>query len=67
MQGIIGSLNDIADAFSDLNKVLEGDLIGNNAIELNPDEYEIFDAEEEEEEEEDDAVPNRTNLLNGSV
>lgn len=63
MQGIIGSLNDIADAFSDLNKVLEGDLIGNNAIELNPDEYEIFDAEEDE----DDAVPNRTNLLNGSV
>lgn len=63
MQGLIGSLNDIADAFSDLNKILEGDLIGNNAIELKPDEYEIFDAEEEE----DDAVPNRTNLLNGSV
>lgn len=63
MQGIIGSLNDIANAFSDSNKVLEGDLIGNNSIELNPDEYEIFDAEEEE----DDAVPNRTNLLNGSV
>lgn len=63
MQGIIGSLNDIADAFSDLNKILEGDLIGNNAIELNPDEYEIFDAEEEE----DDAVPDRTNLLDGSV
>lgn len=63
MQGIIGSLNDIADAFSELNKVLEGDLIGNKTIELNPDEYEIFDAEEEE----DDAVPDRTNLLNGSV
>lgn len=63
MQGIIGSLNDIADAFSELNKVLEGDLIGNKTIELNPDEYEIFDAEEEE----DDVVPNRTNLLNGSV
>lgn len=63
MQGVIGSLNDLADAFSDLNKVLEGDLIGNNSIELNPDEYEIFDAEEEE----DDAVPDRTNLLNGSV
>lgn len=61
MQGIIGSLNDIADAFSELNKVLEGDLIGNKTIELNPDEYEIFDAEE------DDAVPDRTNLLNGSV
>lgn len=63
MQGIIGSLNDIADAFSELNKVLEGDLIGNKTIELNPDEYEIFDAEEEE----DDAVPDRTNLLNRSV
>lgn len=63
MQGIIGSLNDIADAFSDLNKILEGDLIGNNAVELNPDEYEIFDAEEDE----NDAIPNRTNLLNGSV
>lgn len=63
MQGVIGSFTTLADAFSDLNKVLEGDLIGNNAIELNPDEYEIFDAEEDK----DDAIPNRTNLLNGSV
>lgn len=63
MQGFIGSLNDLADAFHVLNKVLVGDLIGNDTIELRPDEYEIFDAEEEE----DDAVPNRTNLLDGSV
>ncbi len=63
MQGFIGSLNDLADDFHVLNKVLVGYLIDNNTIELNPDEYEIFDAEEEE----DDAVPNRTNLLNGSV
>lgn len=63
MQGVIGSFTALADAFSELNKVLEGDLIGNNTVELNPDEYEIFDAEEDE----DDAIPNRTNLLNGSV
>lgn len=63
MQGVIGSLTKLADAFSDLTKVLEGDLIGNNVVELQPDEYEIFDAEEEE----DNVIPNRTNLLNGSV
>lgn len=63
MQGVIGSLNDIADAFRELNKVLVGDLIGNDTVELQPDEYEIFDSEEEK----DDADPNRTNLLNGSV
>ena len=63
MQGFMGSLNDLADAFHVLNKVLMGDLICNDTIELNPDEYEIFDAEEDE----NDATPNRTNLLNGSV
>lgn len=63
MQGVIGSLTKLAGAFSDLAKVLEGDLIGNNVIELQPDEYEIFDAEEEK----DNVVSDRTNLLNGSV
>lgn len=63
MQGVIGSFTALANAFSDLAKVIEGDLIGNNTIELHPDEYEIFDTEEEE----DNAIPNRTNLLNGSV
>ena len=63
MQGVVGSFTELANAFSDLAKVIEGDLIGNNTIELHPDEYEIFDIEEEE----DNAIPNRTNLLNGSV
>ena len=63
MQGVVGSLTALADAFAELSHVIEGDLIGNNIIELHPDEYEIFDAEEEE----DNAIPNRTNLLNGSV
>lgn len=63
MQGVIGSLNALADAFSELNNVLEGDLIGNNTIELSPDEYEISDSEEEK----DDAISDRTNLLDGSV
>ena len=63
MQGVVGSFTELANAFSDLAKVIEGDLIGNNTIELQPDEYEIFDAEEEE----DNAIPNRTNLLDGSV
>lgn len=63
MQGVIGSLNAIADAFSELSHVLEGDLIGNNTIELSPDEYEISDSEEEK----DDDISDRTNLLDGSV
>lgn len=63
MQGVIGSLNAIADAFAELNHVLEGDLIGDDAIELSPDEYEISDSEEEK----DDVVFDRTNLLDGSV
>lgn len=63
MQGVIGSITKLANAFSNLSKVLEGDLIGNDVVELSPDEYEIFDSEEEK----DNAVPNKTNLLNGSV
>lgn len=61
MQGFMGSLNDLADAFHVLNKVLMGDLIGNNAIELHPDEYEIFDVEEE------DGDSSQPGLPHGSV
>lgn len=61
MQGVIGSLTELADAFSDLNKVLEGDLIGNKTIELHPDEYEIFDVEEE------DGGSSQPGLPHGSV
>ena len=63
MQGVIGSLNALAGAFSELSHVLEGALIGNNTIELSPDEYEISDSEKEK----DDAISDRTNLLDGSV
>ena len=63
MQGVVESLNALTDAFATLSHVIEGDLIGDNVIELSPDEYEIFDSEEEK----DDAISDRTNLLDGSV